>query len=94
MYLDHFKDQFEALFEAVFAGDAAKAETLLDELQMIGGPVLAEQIRRAKRRARPDCAPRLKAPVREAFPKDGHAPGSMLGGPKIKKARTKKREAA
>lgn len=78
------EEMFGELAEAVFASDLAKAEALLAELQMVGGDRLAEAIRRAKRRARPEmkvALPPLAKP--EVLPVPGHLPGSTLSRPII-----------
>lgn len=78
------QEMFGELAEAVFGGDLAKAEVLLNELQMIGGDRLAEEIRRAKRRARPEmkvALPPLEKPF--VLPAPGHLPWSTLGAPRL-----------
>lgn len=67
----------EELYEAVFAGDLARAEAQLDAMQRYG--VESEAIRVAKRRARPGLvAHDLRDPAPLVLPQG--APGTMLAG--------------
>ncbi len=73
---------FEQLAVAVFAGDLGKAETLLAELQMIGGEAVSDMVRRAKRKARPGLAISAAPPAKPwLLPVPGHLPMSTLGKP-------------
>lgn len=80
----HINDEmFEDLAEAVFAGELAKAEALLGELQLIGSDAMAEAIRRAKRRARPELKVELPPAQPFTLPVPGHLPWSTLGAPRL-----------
>ncbi len=74
-------DMRNDLFEAVFRRDLDAAEAVLDEMQRSG--VEDEEIRRAKRRARPELRLQTASPIVETFPVPGHLPGSFVGSPRL-----------
>lgn len=78
-----FDEMLGDLAEAIFAGDLAKAEALLGDMQAIGSDAEAETIRRAKRRARPELKVELPPAAPFVLPVPGHLPWSTLGAPRL-----------
>ena len=77
-------DMRRELYEAIYCGDLAAAEAVLEEMQICG--IHADEIRRAKRRGRPELRVQMQAVLVEHFPVPRHLPGSMMGIPKLAKA--------
>lgn len=85
---NHYGD-FGELAEAVYSGNVARAEAVLDQMQRVSSERgRGEAIRAAKRRARPQPPAVAVAPSALRLPMPGHRPGSTLGLPKLKKSRT------